>query len=81
MGCNCKTTENIIKFHDKYGEKVNVSWGKMVGFKTGEFIKIMLVLLLSVIILPITFTWIIIRVFRGKTTIDINQIIKKLLRK
>lgn len=81
MGCNCKTTEKIAKIHSDYGVKTNKSWGERAGFKIGEFIKVMIVTIICIIAFPIIFIGVIVRGLIGKTNININKVLNKLLRK
>ena len=42
MGCNCKTTEKILKIHKKYGYEVQTSWKERVNYKiTNILMKIL----------------------------------------
>lgn len=81
MGCNCKTTEKILKIHNKYGEKKYTSLSEKTKFRTIEFLKIFLVTLIALLFMPIIILFVIIYLFKGKTNFNINKIIRKLLGK
>ena len=81
MGCNCKTTERIIKMHKEYGYKVNTSWGEKIKFRISEIIKILITLFIVLIFSPLIFIVLIICAFIGKTTININNVFKFFLKK
>lgn len=81
MGCNCKTTENIIKLHKKYGKEIDIPNKKKFLFKVKESIKYTLVLLIGLISLPIIFIIVLSLTFSGKRYFNINKIINRLLRK
>lgn len=81
MGCNCKTTEKIIKLHKKYGKEIDIPNKKKFLFKVKESIKYTLVLLIGLISLPIIFIIVLSLTFSGKRYFNINKIINRLLRK
>lgn len=81
MGCNCKTTERIIKIHKEYGYKINSSWKEEIKFRIGEIIKILITLFIAFIFSPLIFIVLIIRAFMGKTTVNINNILNFFLKK
>lgn len=81
MGCNCKTTERIIKIHKEYGYKVNTSWGEKIKFRISEIIKILITLFIVLIFSPLIFIILIIRAFIGKTTINISNVLSFFLKK
>lgn len=81
MGCNCKTTEKIIKLHKKYGKEIDIPNKKKILFKTKETINYILVLLIGLISLPIIFIIVLYLTFSGKRYFNINKIINRLLRK
>lgn len=80
MGCNCKTTEKILKIHKKYGQERYVSLGEKIKFRTIEFFKFFLVILIAFIFIPIIFIFVMINTLKGKTNININKIIRKIVR-
>ena len=81
MGCNCKTTEKIIKLHKEYGKEIDVPIKKKILFRIKETIKYILVLLIGIISLPLIFIIVLFLTFNGKTHFNISKIINKLLRK
>lgn len=81
MGCNCKTTENIIKLHKEYGKEIDIPNKKKILFKIKESIKYTLVLLIGLISLPIIFIIVLSLTFSGKRYFNISKIINRLLRK
>lgn len=81
MGCNCKTTETIIKIHKQYGNKINVSWKKKFKFRISEFLKMFLLLLIVIILSPFIVIVIVFTIFIGKKNININKLLNILLRK
>lgn len=80
MSCNCKATKHILNIHKKYGHNTSVPWKEKLTFKTEENIKIILAFLLAIIFFPIFLLVLLIGVFRGKTIINFNKILNKLLR-
>lgn len=81
MGCNCKTTETIIKIHKQYGNKINVSWKKKIRYNISELIMLIIKTVILFIIFPIILIIIIFRAFRGKTNINITNFLNILLKK
>jgi lipopolysaccharide/colanic/teichoic acid biosynthesis glycosyltransferase len=80
MGCNCKATEHILKVHKKYGREVSVPWSEKIKFNTEEIIKMVLAFVLSIIFSPIMLIILIVFAFQGKSVININNILYKLLK-
>lgn len=80
MGCNCKATEHILKVHKKYGREVSVPWSEKIKFNTEEIIKMVLAFVLSLIFSPIMLIILIVFAFQGKSVININNILYKLLK-
>jgi hypothetical protein len=80
MSCNCKANEKILKIHKVYGKEISTPWIEKAQFKTSEIIKILLAGLISLLLSPVIFIFLIIRSIQGKTVIDINKILRKLLR-
>lgn len=80
MGCNCKATEHILKIHNKYGYDTAVPWKTRIAFRAGEMVKIILAFIVSIICAPILFIVLLVYAFRGKTAINFNKILNKLLR-
>ena len=80
MGCNCKATEHILKVHKKYGREVSVPWSEKIKFNTAEIIKMVLAFVLSLIFSPIMLIILIVFAFQGKSVININNILYKLLK-
>lgn len=80
MGCNCKATEHILKVHKKYGREISVPWSEKIKFNTEEIIKMALAFVLSLIFSPIMLIILIVFAFQGKSVININNILYKLLK-
>jgi hypothetical protein len=80
MGCNCKATEHILQIHKKYGYNTTVPWSTKVAFRTTEVLKITAAFIISLLCAPIFFIVLLIYSFKGKTTINFNKILNKLLR-
>lgn len=81
MSCNCKTNEKILSFYKKYGYKSRVSWREKIHFTTEETIKTLLIIFLTICFAPIIIIVLIIMIIMGKSTFDINKILRFLLRK
>lgn len=81
MGCNCKTTEKILKIHKKYGYEVQTSWKERVNYKITNILMKILKIILFFIFLPIIFIVILFLVFKGKTNINITNFLNTLLKK
>jgi lipopolysaccharide/colanic/teichoic acid biosynthesis glycosyltransferase len=80
MGCNCKATEQILKINKKYGHDINAPLSEKIVFKTEEIIKIVLAFIIAVIFSPIFLVILVFLSFRGKTVINFNKILNKLLK-
>jgi hypothetical protein len=81
MGCNCKVNKQISKIYKNYGYKNNVSWKTSLNFSFIESIKTLLIIKLLLICLPLFFVLILYKSANGKSTFNINKILKKYLRK
>lgn len=80
MGCNCKATEHIINVHKKYGWNVNAPWGEKIAFKTKEVVKIVIAFILGIVFSPIFLIVLLFLSIKGKTVINFNKILNKLLK-
>lgn len=80
MGCNCKATEHILKIHKKYGNNISTPWKERITFHTAEIIKTILAFFLGILFFPIFLVILLFYSFNGKTVIDVNKILNKLLR-
>lgn len=80
MGCNCKATEKIIKIHKEYGRDIAVPWSDKLKFRVGESCKIILAMLIALFLSPIIFIVLIVLACQGKTVLNINKLLRKLLR-
>lgn len=81
MGCNCKATEKILNIHKKYGKEMPLPLGEKIKFRTEEIIKMVIVFLLALIASPIILIVLLVLAFQGKTVININKILYKVLKK
>ena len=81
MGCNCKTNEKILNFYKKNGYQARLNVGDKLNFSLQEFIKTILIAILSLIFFPIIFVVLIVRFFMGKRTINLNKILNFLLKR
>ena len=81
MGCNCKVNEEILKLHKEYGHNIHTPWKTRAKFKLTEGIKMFFVFLIIVIFFPVILAFFFITVLRGRRHININKILRFLLRK
>lgn len=81
MSCNCKVNKEIMKLHKEYGHDVRTPWKTRAKFKITEGIKLLILFLLMVVLLPLIFIFVIICVIRGKGHININKMLKFIMRK
>lgn len=80
MGCNCKATENILKIQKKFGTPTYVSFRERFQFNIEEAAKFIVALVLVVLLSPFIFIFLLWRAFNGKTVINTNKLLQKLLR-
>lgn len=81
MGCNCKTNEQIGKLKKHYGYDVKMSFSESLKFNFNELLKLILIVIIVILFSPMIFIILLILFFCGKTTIDMNKILRFLLKK
>lgn len=81
MACNCKTNEQILKLHRKYGNTIRTSWKERINFRFSEGMKLLLIYLMTIIFFPFILLFAIIVIINGKGKINVNKTLKLLLGK
>ena len=81
MSCNCKVNSDILKIHKNYGVKNNISWKEKFSFNTVEGFKYIILILLVIIFIPLIIVIYFVYVFNNKQHININKLLKIILRK
>lgn len=80
MGCNCKATEHILNIHKKYGYDRRTPWSEKIAFRTTEVVKIVAAFIIAILFSPIFFIVLLFLSFKGKSVINFNKILNKLLK-
>ena len=71
MACACKVNQDISYLHEKFGNQKDVSKKEITNFRITEFLKKIIIYLVTLLMLPFMFFNVIFILFKKDKTIKI----------